>query len=203
MRLALILVAVVLAGCGVERVGQAAQYRAEAPAPIRVVMPQDATFISQQFLVSRKTADRHEGIDLWGLRSTPILAAAPGVVRESLWEPLYGHRVRIDHGEDAEGRRVFTRYFHLEARGVEVGQRVARGEVIGRMGATGVLAGGGVHLHFEVWRGVDERSLAPIDPHLVWADGVGRVTCFEPRAVYPEGDVVTTYPTAYGGDGAG
>lgn len=191
--------ALALAACGVERVGQAARYRAEAPEPIAVVMPRDATYISQQFLVSRETADRHEGIDLWGVRGTPVLAAAPGVVRASLWEPLYGNRVRIDHGLDGEGRRVVTRYFHLEARSVEVGQRVARGEVLGRMGATGVLAGGGVHLHFEVWRGADEHSLEPIDPHLVWADGVGKVTCFDPGATYPEDDFVTTYSTACAG----
>ncbi|MBT8458480.1 MAG: M23 family metallopeptidase, partial [Boseongicola sp.] len=120
-----------LAGCGVERVGQAAQYRSEAPEPIEVSMPPDATYISQQFLVSRTTTDRHEGIDLWGVRGTPVLAAAPGIVQASWWEPIYGNRVRIDHGIDAQGRRVFTRYFHLESRSVEVGRRLARGEVLG------------------------------------------------------------------------
>ena len=198
MRAGLVVVAVFLAGCGVDRLGEAGQYRREAPAPVEVVMPPDATYISQQFLVSDATTDRHEGIDLWGARGTPVLAAAPGVVVASWREPLYGQRVRVDHGVDAEGRRVFTRYFHLEARSVVVGQRVARGQLLGRMGATGVLAGGAVHLHFEVWRGRDGASLEPIDPHLVWADGVGRVTCFEAGATYPAGEFVTTYPNACG-----
>jgi murein DD-endopeptidase MepM/ murein hydrolase activator NlpD len=198
MRWVMVLAGIVLAGCGAERLGEAAQYRREAPAPIRVVMPRDATYISQQFLVSRATTDKHEGIDLWGARSTPVLAAAPGVVVASWKGPLYGNRVRIDHGVDASGRRVFSRYFHLEARTVKVGQRVVRGEVVGRMGATGLLAGGAVHLHFEVWRGADEAALAPIDPHLVWADGPGRVTCFDPARDFGPG-FVTTYPTACGG----
>ncbi|MBT8458508.1 MAG: hypothetical protein KJN60_02445, partial [Boseongicola sp.] len=59
-----------------------------------------------------------------------------------------------------------------------------------------LLAGGGVHLHFEVWRGADTNSLEVIDPHLVWADGVGRVTCFDGNRDYPEDDFVTTYSTA-------
>jgi len=190
--------ALVLAGCGADRFGEVKPYRREATAPVDVVMPPDAIYISQQFLVSRATEDRHEGIDLWGPRSTPILAADSGVVVASWRGPLYGNRVRVDHGVDQNGARVFTRYFHLESRGVQVGQQVRRGEVIGRMGATGLLAGGGVHLHFEVWRGPDERDLAPIDPHLVWAGGVGRVTCFNPGVQYARETFVTTYPTRCG-----
>ncbi len=193
------LAVLVLLGCGADRFGEAALYRREAPAPIKVVMPRDAVFISQQFLVSRTTEDRHEGIDLWGPRGTAILAAAPGVVVASWQGPLYGNRVRIDHGVDDAGARVFTRYFHLEAREVVVGQAVARGEVIGRMGATGLLAGGGVHLHFEVWRGESERSLAPSDPHLFWAGGVGRVTCFDGAAQFEPVGFATTYPTPCSG----
>ena len=188
-----------LAGCFSERFGESVRYRSEAPDPIKVTMPPDAIFISQQFLVSRETSDRHEGIDLWGPRSTPIIAAAPGVVVASWQEPLYGNRVRIDHGVDAEGNQISTRYFHLESRAVEVGQRVERGEFIGRMGATGVLAGAGVHLHFEVLVAEPEEQAMPIDPHLVWADGVGRVTCFDPQVRYPEGVIVMTYPAACDG----
>ena len=188
-----------LAGCGVERVGEAVRYRPEASDPIKVVMPPDATFISQQFLVSRATEDRHEGIDLWGARSTPVLAAAPGVVVASWKGPLYGNRVRIDHGRDENGLRIFTRYFHLESRSVQVGDRVARGAGIGRMGATGLLAGGGVHLHFEVWRGAREGDLVPVDPHLFWANGIGEVTCFDPGVDYADDRFVTIYPTACGG----
>ena len=188
-----------LTGCFSERYGVSAQYRREAPEPINVVMPADAIFISQQFLVSRETTDRHEGIDLWGPRSTQLIAAAPGIVVASWQEPLYGNRIKIDHGVDGQGNRILTRYFHLESRSVEVGQRVARGEFIGRMGSTGVLAGGGVHLHFEVLVAELGEEAEPIDPHLAWADGVGRVTCFDPDRRYPEDFIAMTYPAACGG----
>jgi len=194
-----ILAALALLGCGADRYGEAARYRPEAPAPIKVVMPGDAIFISQQFLVSRATEDRHEGIDLWGPRATPILAAAPGVVVASWKGPLYGNRVRIDHGVDDTGARVFTRYFHLDARFVVVGARVVRGDVIGRMGSTGLLAAGGVHLHFEVWRGLGGEPLAPEDPHLFWADGVGQVTCFGGATQVEAVGFATTYPTLCNG----
>ena len=194
-----LLLSMLLTACGTDKFGEAARYRSEAPDPIEVVMPSDAIFISQQFLISRQTTDRHEGIDLWGPRSTPLIAAAPGVVVASWQGPLYGNRIRIDHGVDGEGNRISTRYFHLESRSVEVGQRVERGDFIGRMGSTGVLAGGGVHLHFEVLVAEPGEEAEPIDPHLAWADGEGRVTCFDPDRRYPENVIVMTYPAACGG----
>ena len=191
-----IAIACVLTACGVNIYGKSARYRYESSDPIEVVMPANALLISQQFDVPKARDDpMHEGMDIWGERGTPVLAAASGRVIASYHEPLYGRRIHIDHGPDEDGRRVVTRYFHLDERLVKVGDRVERGKMIGRMGSTGLL-GAAVHLHFEVRRAEQGRSLKSFDPHLFWTAGIGRVTCFDADAAYADAPFRTTYPTA-------
>lgn len=184
-----------LTACGVNIYGKSTRYSYNASDPIEVVMPANALLISQQFNVPPSRDEAwHEGMDIWGERGTPILAAASGRVVASYHEPLYGRRVHIDHGPDEQGRRVVTRYFHLDERLVEVGDTVGRGEMIGRMGSTGLL-GAAVHLHFEVQRAGSGRNPKPYDPQLFWVDGVGRVTCFDADTAYANLPFRTTYPT--------
>lgn len=197
MRKLIILVAIAcsLTACGVDIYGKSTRYRAEASDPIEVIMPANALFISQQFIDDKSNdGNWHDGLDIWGERGTPVLAAAPGRVIASYHEPLYGRRIRIDHGHDEQGRRVVTRYFHLDERQVSVGDVVQRGEMIGRMGSSGLL-GAAVHLHFEVRREATDQDLDAHDPHLFWVGGVGRVTCFDGDASYPVSPFRTTYPT--------
>ncbi len=96
----------------------------------------------------------HTGVDVAAPTGTPIRAAAGGEVVFAGDRGGYGLTIEIDHGN---GRT--TRYAHQSALDVEVGQRVERGQVIGRVGSTGVSTG--PHLHFEVR--VDGE---PIDPRL-------------------------------------
>lgn len=179
-----VLLAVVLSlptACGVEKFGSAAYYDNHSRPDFKVVLPPGAPYISQQFLGSSEPgAGGHNGIDIWGALQSPVIAAAPGRVAESFYEPAYGNRVVLDHGRDATGAHFWTVYKHLKQRRVEKGAVVARGDRIGDMGATGAL-GMMVHLHFEVLRGDNWRTATPLDPHLFWAQGVGRVTCYESR----------------------
>jgi murein DD-endopeptidase MepM/ murein hydrolase activator NlpD len=130
----------------------------------------------------------HEGIDFAADRGTPVRAAASGTVvrvdREFVdWDVdalnaalasavalgytpdetldrIRGRQVWIDHG-----RKVVTRYAHLESvADLYVGETVARGQVIGAVGSSG-FEEGGPHLHFEIrvgeaylgdWLEVDE-----------------------------------------------
>ena len=57
-----------------------------------------------------------------------------------------GYQVWISHGSG-----LYTTYNHMSSVSVHAGQRVSKGQRVGRVGATGWATG--PHLHFEVWRG--------------------------------------------------
>ena len=99
-------------------------------------------------------AAMHPGIDLAGAYGTPIYATADGTVIRAGWNSGgYGNMVELDHG-----RGIVTRYGHMSAVLVHAGDRVTRGEQIGRMGSTGRSTGN--HLHYEVR--IDGRPVNPI-----------------------------------------
>ncbi len=85
----------------------------------------------------------HAGTDFAGPIGTPIYATADGVVTHAGWSSGYGRLIKIRHDFGIE-----TRYAHLNAMDVRVGQRVSRGERIGAMGNSGRSTG--PHLHYEV-----------------------------------------------------
>jgi murein DD-endopeptidase MepM/ murein hydrolase activator NlpD len=102
----------------------------------------------------RGGAARHAGIDLAAPLGTPIYATADGIVTEAGYNNGgYGNLIKVDHG-----RGIETRYAHLSSMAVRVGQRITRGQVIGRMGSTGRSTGS--HLHYEVR--IDGRAVNPI-----------------------------------------
>jgi murein DD-endopeptidase MepM/ murein hydrolase activator NlpD len=85
----------------------------------------------------------HSGLDFKGPIGTPILAAADGKVTFAGWQGGYGNTIEITHSNG-----LVTRYAHMTGFTVSLGQDVARGVQIGRMGSTGRSTGS--HLHFEV-----------------------------------------------------
>lgn len=89
------------------------------------------------------SSEFHTGQDIATLWGTPVAAAANGTVIFAGWQNGYGQLVVIDHGNG-----LTTRYGHLSGIEVEVGQRLARGEILGRVGSTGRSTG--PHLHYEV-----------------------------------------------------
>jgi murein DD-endopeptidase MepM/ murein hydrolase activator NlpD len=99
-------------------------------------------------------ADRfHEGIDLPAPFGTGVIAAAPGRVTWAAPRDGWGNLVTIAHGHG-----VHTMYAHLSVIDVKVGQWVAGGTLVGRVGATGDATG--PHLHFEVR--VGEAAVNPL-----------------------------------------
>ena len=117
-------------------------------------------------------ARRHEGIDIFAPRGTPVIAAAPGTVSGRTRNTLGGKVVwlRADRGPGLY-------YAHLDSQLVSPGDRVAPGDTLGLVGNTGNARNTPPHLHFGVyWRG--EGALDPVpflatvpDPPPVRADG--------------------------------
>ena len=102
----------------------------------------------------RGAAAMHAGIDLAGPVGTPIYATADATVVEAGYNSGgYGNLIKLNHG-----RGIETRYGHLSSLMVSPGQRVVRGQQIGRMGSTGRSTGS--HLHYEVR--IDGRAVNPI-----------------------------------------
>ena len=89
----------------------------------------------------------HDGMDISQSTGAPILAAAAGVVVRTGWvNNCGGNQVVI-----AVGSNLYTGYYHLSRILVSPGQKIARGQQIGKIGETGCTTG--PHLHFSVSRG--------------------------------------------------
>jgi murein DD-endopeptidase MepM/ murein hydrolase activator NlpD len=113
-------------------------------------------------------ARMHRGLDFGAGWGTPIRAAADGQVTRAGWAGGYGRQVRIAHGGG-----MATSYSHMSSMTVTPGAMVARGQLIGYVGTSGLSTG--PHLHYEVYRGgvaVDPMSVRfvtarPMDPAVV------------------------------------
>ncbi|SCC70640.1 M23 family metallopeptidase, partial [Rhodococcus qingshengii] len=89
-------------------------------------------------------AELHTGVDFAAGCDTPVLSSAAGTVTEAGFSAYGGgNRIVIDHGNGLQ-----TTYNHLQSLGVQTGQSVGAGALIGIAGATGNASG--CHLHFEV-----------------------------------------------------
>jgi len=97
-------------------------------------------------------AAMHTGIDLRGDEGEPVRATAAGTVTHAGWNGGYGKMVEIDHGNG-----LATRYAHLSAVEVRVGDKVRIGQTVGLLGSTGRSTG--PHLHYETR--VDGEAVDP------------------------------------------
>lgn len=98
----------------------------------------------------------HQGVDIPMAAGDDVRSLKGGTVVESQTRGGYGETVVVDHGDG-----LTTRYAHLSARHVQVGDAVTAGQVVGLAGATGRATG--PHLHLEVREhgvAVDPMSLA-------------------------------------------
>jgi murein DD-endopeptidase MepM/ murein hydrolase activator NlpD len=96
----------------------------------------------------------HFGYDLASTKQSPVPAANAGVVAYAAPLTIYGNAVIVDHGLGLQ-----TLYAHLSSIDVKVGDKVTKGQELGRTGATGLAIGD--HLHFEVL--VSGVSVTPLE----------------------------------------
>lgn len=114
--------------------------------------PLNFTRISSRFTYARKhpvlrIVRPHTGVDYAAPSGTPVVALGDGVVTFRGWSGGGGNTIKIKH----PGNYV-TSYMHLKgyAKGISVGSRVSRGQLIGYVGSTGVSTG--PHLDFRVYK---------------------------------------------------
>jgi murein DD-endopeptidase MepM/ murein hydrolase activator NlpD len=105
-------------------------------------------------------AKLHTGVDYEAALGEGVRAAAAGRIAPVTENGGYGNAVMIDHGGGMQ-----TLYAHLSRVDVKDGDCVAKGDIIGGAGSTGLTTG--VRLHFEV-----RQDGNPIDP-LVVMNGPG------------------------------
>jgi hypothetical protein len=103
----------------------------------------------------------HLGLDLAATKQYPIPASNDGVVVYADYFGIYGNAVVIDHGYGLQ-----TLYGHLSSIAVSEGEKVSRGDVIGKTGETGLA--GGDHLHFcTLLQGLPVNPAEWIDGHWI------------------------------------
>lgn len=91
---------------------------------------------------------KHEGIDIFAPRNTPVIASAQGVVSRVNTTPIGGKVVWLQD----PGRNQSLYYAHLDSQLVQPGQRVSIGDTLGLMGNTGNARGTAPHLHFGIYK---------------------------------------------------
>jgi peptidoglycan LD-endopeptidase LytH len=105
----------------------------------------------------REGGRRHQGIDIFGPKDTPVVSTTSGLVMRVGTNKLGGHVVWV-LGPGLERHY----YAHLSRYGVfRAGDRIQAGDVIGYAGNTGNARGGPVHLHYGIYRNGTARNPYP------------------------------------------
>ena len=117
--------------------------RGRLPLPVNAAIQANfGRVIDEEFL----TQTVRNGVEFGAEEGAPVVATSRGEVRFAGWFRGYGRMVILEHGDE-----YFTISGHLSEIDVGVGDRVERGESIGRVGDTGSLTG--AKLYFELRRG--------------------------------------------------
>ena len=111
--------------------------------------PVEFSYISSKYNLNRKhpvlnKIRAHTGVDYAAPKGTPIISTSSGTVAFIGNKGGYGKLIEIKHTEDYS-----TRYAHLfkYKKGLNLGDKVDQGEVIGYVGKSGLATG--YHLHYE------------------------------------------------------
>ena len=112
-------------------------------------------------IVTQCASAWHPAVDIADSSAPSLVAAAAGtVIFAGMSDPWgYAWSVQVDHGNG-----FTTWYAHMSVISVSSGQYVGKGQVIGRMGATGLATG--THVHFELRNGVSWTSRINPAPYM-------------------------------------
>ena len=124
----------------------------EVSNPLTWIWPGDGPITSS---FGRRWGRLHAGVDIDAAYGSSVVAAQRGTVIAAGWgQSGYGQVVEIDHGNG-----ITSLYAHLSAVSMSVGQQIARGSEIGKVGKTGSVTA--AHLHYEVHVADVPRNPAP------------------------------------------
>ncbi|NJW52892.1 peptidoglycan DD-metalloendopeptidase family protein [Salinimicrobium sp. CDJ15-91] len=137
----------------VDSVSGARDYYDEKARPLQsffLKAPLDFFRISSRFSPNRfhpvqKRWKAHKGTDYAAAHGTPIKSTANGVVIASSYTAGNGNYVKIKHNDT-----YTTQYLHMSQRLVKQGQRVKQGDIIGKVGSTGLATG--PHVCYRFWK---------------------------------------------------
>lgn len=136
-------------------------------------------FSNRRFHPVLKTFRPHYGVDYGAPVGTPVRVTASGTVISAGWDGGGGKTVKVRHPNG-----YMTAYLHLSkfASGLHAGDRVAQGEVIGYVGATGLASG--PHLDYRVQQ--NGRWIDPLSIRSVPGEPLSKLELAEFRAVRDE-----------------
>lgn len=125
--------------------------------------PVDFTRISSRYSASRfhpvlKVRKAHLGTDYVAAEGTPIRATADGVISEASFTRGNGNYVKIKHNSTFS-----TQYLHMSrfGKGIKKNRKVARGQVIGYVGSTGLATG--AHLCYRFWKNGEQVDALKVE----------------------------------------
>lgn len=123
-------------------------------APLKFGYRISSKFSKNRFHPVQKTFKAHKGTDYAAASGTPIISTASGVVERAGYTAGNGNYVKVKHSST-----YATQYLHMSKILVRNGQRVSQGEIIGKVGSTGLATG--PHVCYRFWKnGVQVDPLA-------------------------------------------
>lgn len=140
----------------------------------------DLIYISSPFGIRYhpyyKSAIYHDGVDLSAEVGTKIISTADGVVEKVIYSLHgYGNKIVINHKNGYK-----TLYAHLDYIKVKKGQKVKQGQLIGRVGNSGMSTG--PHLHYEIhYNEKPENPISFFQTYLTPEDSTGVMLTYKPK----------------------